>query len=217
MDEFLKSFADKYEKWNDESNFTCSSRIIPVGESFSPQQWVVHGEVVFDILKNARSFALTECLCRTHYNRCTSPRDVCFLIDDFSDKGVAHKKAWRISLDEAKAVLKKADQHGLVHLALYMPGHKIYALCSCCSCCCHDLQLLLQYHRTDLVARSDYIAVTPQDQCTSCGRCIDRCQFGARKITEGLLEYDPAACMGCGLCISACPEKIIGMQKRQSP
>ena len=44
MDEFLKSFADKYRKWYDESGLEHSLRVIPVRESFSPQQWVIFGE-----------------------------------------------------------------------------------------------------------------------------------------------------------------------------
>jgi Pyruvate/2-oxoacid:ferredoxin oxidoreductase delta subunit len=169
---------------------------------------------VLEALESARSFALTNCVCRTHYKRCDGPREVCFLIDEISDRAVERNRARRITLAEASEVLKKADEHGLVHLTLYMPGGKIYALCSCCACCCHDLRLLRDFHRTDLVARSDYVAVTDPERCKNCGRCTVRCVFGARVLRDGSMEFYPEACLGCGLCVSACPEKATVMVLR---
>jgi len=214
MDEYLSGYADKYAKWRKEGGFTCSSKVIPVKESLLAQQWVLPAEQVLLLLEIARSFALTDCVCRTHYGRCDNPRDVCFLIDELSDRAVERNRARRITRAEASEVLKKADEHGLVHLTLFMPGRKIYALCSCCACCCHDLQLLREYCRTDLVARSDYVAVTDPERCIHCGKCTYRCVFGARELRDGVMEYRPSACLGCGLCISACPEKATVMAIR---
>ena len=59
MDEFLKSFSDKYDKWREEGDFEFSSKVIPVKESLVTQQWVLPSEQVLEILKNARSFALS--------------------------------------------------------------------------------------------------------------------------------------------------------------
>ena len=214
MDKYLKSYVDKYADWRKGGTFTYSSRVIPVRESFEAKQWVLPREQVLQILENARTFALADCLCRTHYGRCNKPRDVCFLIDDLADKTIAHGKARKLSLPEAADRLRMADAHGLVHLALYMPGHQIYALCSCCDCCCHDLQLLKTYHRRDLVARSDYEAVTDPSRCTACGLCIGRCVFDARTMHDEKLACNPALCLGCGLCVSACPEHAIVMRRR---
>lgn len=215
MDEFLKSYVDKYAGWKKSSEFPYSSKVIPVQESFSPKQWVLPQEQALSILLEARSFALTDCTCRNHYHRCDKPLDVCFLIDDLADKAVSHGKARRITLAEAEKTLRKCDEHGLVHMAYYQPGSRMYAFCSCCACCCHDLQLLLQHDRKDLVARSAYIARTDPDLCTSCGLCADRCVFGARKMQDGKAEYNPASCLGCGLCVSPCPEHAITMEQRK--
>jgi ferredoxin len=214
MDEYLIGYADKYDRWRTEGDFTISSRVIPVHQSLAAQQWILPAEQVMQVIRNAQSFALTDCVCRTHYARCNKPRDVCLLLDELSDKAVEHNKARRISIDQASEVLKRAGDHGLVHMTLFMPGHKIYALCSCCACCCHDLQLLLKYGRRDLVARSDYAAVTDQDLCNHCGTCVDRCVFGARTFNNGVMTYDAAACLGCGLCVSICPTKANAMQER---
>jgi len=217
MDGFLKSFSDKYDRWREKGNFEFSSKVIPVKESLAARQWVLPGEQALEILKNARSFALADCLCRTQYARCRKPREVCLLIDELSDKEVGHDRARRITFAEAAEVLKKADEHGLIHMTLYMPGRKIYALCSCCACCCHDLQLILDYHRHDLMVRSDYVAVTDQERCTGCGKCVERCVFGTRSLCDGTIEFDSGACIGCGLCVSVCPEQATVMNLREQP
>jgi len=214
IDEYLKTYADRYESWRKGGAFTYSSKVIPARESFRPRQWILPREQVLQVLKDARSFALTDCDCRTHYARCDKPRDVCFLIDEASDKAVERGKARRISLADAAVVLQKSDKHGLVNLTLFMPGHRIYALCSCCACCCHDLQLLKKFHRTDLVARSDYVSVTDTIACTGCGLCIDRCVFDARRMQENRMKFDAGACLGCGLCVSACPEHAVTLNMR---
>lgn len=215
MDEYLKGYVDKYEDWRKSGSFTHSSRVIPVQKSFTPKQWVLPVEQVLQILEKARSFALTDCICRTHYNRCDKPRDVCLLLDDLADKAVLSGKARWLTITEACERLHGAERSGLVHMALYMPGNKIYALCSCCACCCHDLQLLLRFNRKDLVCRSDYVAETDPDRCNSCTLCIHRCVFGARKIENGVCTYDPDLCLGCGLCVSICPENATIMKKRE--
>ena len=214
MDDYLKSYVTKYEEWRQEGTFSFSSKVIPVKESFLATQWILPSQQVLQILEYARSFALAKCICRTHYSRCDKPKEVCFLIDEWSDKAVKHNTARRISLPDASAVLKEADNHGLVHLTLYMPNHSIYALCSCCPCCCHDLQLLINYNRTDLLIRSDYIAVTDTERCIHCGKCIDRCVFNARSMNDNKLEYNNLSCFGCGLCVSICPENATKMQER---
>jgi ferredoxin len=57
------------------------------------------------------------------------------------------------------------------------------------------------------------IATTTTDgsKCIACGKCVDRCHFGARDIREGKLEFNKDLCFGCGLCVSTCPSKAISL------
>jgi ferredoxin len=169
---------------------------------------------VMEILKNARSVALQNCLCRTHYNRCDKPLEVCFVLNEVGDKFVAKGMARHVSLAEAAEVLRKANENGLVHLSLYMPDHQVFALCSCCPCCCHDLQIVKLYDRKDLMVRSDYVAVTDAYACIHCGECASRCAFGARVFQDEKMEYNSAGCLGCGLCVTVCPAGATFMQPR---
>jgi len=206
-DQFLEKYLEKYDKWLNAGEISYASKVVPVRESVDAQQWIMPSEQALEILRNAETIALTNCICRSHYQRCDHPLDVCFLLDEIAVKYVEKQNAWHVSLEEAEAVLRNANKRGLVHLSFYMPGNKMYAFCSCCDCCCHDLQLMRRYGRSDIIARSEYVVTTDMETCSDCGECIDRCFFGARIWNEEKMDYNPEACYGCGLCITICPEE----------
>ena len=117
---------------------------------------------------------------------------------------------------EAVDILKKANQSGLIHLSLYMPDHEIFALCSCCPCCCHVLQIVKNYDRKDLLVRSEYKAIIISEDCIHCGECFDRCVFSAIILQDGIMEYNADECLGCGLCVSSCPAEAISMEPHET-
>jgi Pyruvate/2-oxoacid:ferredoxin oxidoreductase delta subunit len=205
MDDFLSTRLDKYTAWLDDRKIAYSSKIVPVRESLENKQWILPTEQVLEIIASAATIALTDCLCRSHYKKCDHPVDVCILLNQYGRKCIDKGQGREISLDEAARVLDTANRQGLVHLSLYRPDHQLYALCSCCSCCCHDLQLLLDYKQDTLVVHADYAAQTDMDQCIHCGECIARCAFKARKLENDAMVYNTKNCYGCGLCVTTCP------------
>jgi ferredoxin len=214
MDYFLKDRLVKYDAWLDRGLISFSSKIVPVRESLAARQWVLPSEQVLDVFRNAQSIAVQNCGCRLHYSRCGKPLEVCFLLNETGEHSITKGRARSVSLSEAVDITRKADQYGLVHLTLYQPDHEIYALCNCCPCCCHDLQLMKCYNRRELVARSEYVAVTDRDSCTDCGTCVERCVFDARTFDDGRMLYNPDLCLGCGLCVTVCPVHATCMEPR---
>lgn len=213
-DAFLDERLARSDRWVREGRIPFSSKVIPVHESLSAQQWVLPTAQAVEILRNSRSFALTHCVCRSHYQRCDNPTEVCFLINDEADRQVTEGTAHRIPLEQAVTVLGEANVRGLVHLTIYNPEQYPFALCSCCPCCCHELQFLRVCGRGDLIAHSDYAAQTDPQACTHCGTCVERCPFGARTSQEGRMSYDAGACYGCGLCVTTCPAGATTMARR---
>ncbi len=214
-DPFLTSRVTQYDRWLEEGQIAHSSRVIPVSESIDPNQWVLPSEQAMEILREAESVAVQNCECRSHYRRCDHPLEVCLLLNEIGDRAVAREEARHVSLTEAEGILMEARQSGLVHLSIYMPDHQVFALCSCCSCCCHDLQIVKFLGREELMVHSDYLAVTDTDLCTDCGVCAERCVFGARTYGGDQLAYWPEDCMGCGLCVTICPVEAITMTLRE--
>jgi len=50
-------------------------------------------------------------------------------------------------------------------------------------------------------------------RCTSCKRCTEECPFGAFDEDEkGTPKPNPARCRRCGICMGACPERIISFK-----
>ena len=214
-DHDLTSRFHRYDKYLKERKIPTSSRVIPVEQALEAKQWIIPTEKAIEILREARSFAFTDCGCRVAYRRCSNPTDTCLLIGKIADLTVQKGLARRISLQDAEQVLKRANDHGLIHLTIYTPGQGVYALCSCCECCCHDLQIMKKFGRPDFVAKSEYIAQTDFNQCSQCGECVDRCVFEARTMVGERLLYDPKKCFGCGLCVTTCPTGAINLVERQ--
>lgn len=214
-DSNLEERLARYDRWLQAGQVPFASKVVPVRESLTAQQWVVPTEQVVEFLRNARSFALVDCVCRSHYKRCDNPVEVCFLINDAADRRVAEGRGRHVSLDEAQRLLRQANERGLVHLTIYNPEQYVYAICSCCSCCCHELQFLRLYGRSDLIARSEYVAQTDEEACTHCGDCVARCVFGARAWEDGYMRYDAAVCYGCGLCVTVCPADATTLHRRE--
>lgn len=210
-DAFLEKRLARYDQWLNTDQISFSSKVIPVSASLEANQWVLPTEQVMALIGKAASVAVQPCECRTHYQRCDKPLEVCLLLNEVADKLVAKGEARHVDLVQAAEILKKANQSGLVHLGLYRPDHEMFALCSCCACCCHDLQIVKQYDRKDLMVRSEYTAATDAEACTHCGACVERCVFDARVFEDGVMTYHTDACLGCGLCVPVCPVEATRM------
>lgn len=215
MDDWLRERVDEYDDWIEKGMIPFSSKVVPIGASLEAKQWVLPSEQVLEFFRNARSIGLGNCVCRSHYKRCDNPRDICFFLNDAADKLIEKGRAQRVSFETARGKLALADEYGLVHMTLYNPKQYPYAICNCCACCCHELQLLRDHGRKDLIGHSEYVAVQDQELCSDCGDCVERCVFGAREYREGNLFYEPERCHGCGLCVTACSTGSIELRRKR--
>jgi Pyruvate/2-oxoacid:ferredoxin oxidoreductase delta subunit len=191
---------------------------IPVNIEIEAEQRVFDVAEVEAMLRSSKYIFLNDCGCRTRHNNCNNPLDTCLAINvslDYPEKGEGVNSR-RITVEEALDVLRRSHEAGLVHMAYVGKGEeKPQLICSCCTCCCHTLGGLLHYGISTQVLTSKLIAEDETQKCISCGKCVERCVFGARTMVDGKLIYDTSRCFGCGLCISRCPTNAIKLVKRR--
>lgn len=53
--------------------------------------------------------------------------------------------------------------------------------------------------------------------CNACAACLKACAHDAIAFIEGKARIDPDRCVGCGRCITVCPEKAIRVQWNEGP
>jgi len=188
---------------------------IPVNVSMRVGQRILDLNELEEILRSATAISQAECGCRKKVGNCIDPMDGCLGINDLADEMIEKKTAERITVEEALEAMKRTHDAGLVHMAYTFEGKdKIEYVCSCCSCCCHSLSAAVRFGYEDHVFSSEYVADQDEDRCESCGVCVDRCQFKARTLIDGHLEFGQDKCFGCGLCVGTCPEEAISLVKR---
>lgn len=168
------------------------------------------------ILENPDHIVVLDCPCRKHKENPCLPLDVCMIVGEpFASFVIQHHpdtSRW-INRDEAITILEEEDARGHVHHAFFKDAMlgRFYAICNCCACCCGAMGA--HQRGTPMLASSGYLAVVAGDECIGCATCEEFCQFGALAIGfDEHMVVDTALCMGCGVCVSKCPEDAIQLE-----
>jgi NAD-dependent dihydropyrimidine dehydrogenase PreA subunit len=129
-------------------------------------------------------------------------------VDFYERNGLGRK----IGVEEALAILRKADEEGLV----LQPSNsqKIANICCCCGCCCGVLRTIKRHPKPATIVSSAFTASADPEFCSGCGTCVPRCQMNAIRIEAGKSAIDQDRCIGCGLCVSTCPTGSVQLVKK---
>jgi Pyruvate/2-oxoacid:ferredoxin oxidoreductase delta subunit len=210
------------EKWSRNYEGTPETpmmRIIPVQESIKTEQKILSYEDVLEMIKTAKIVALQKCACRERLEflgirECNYPIETCIGLNHgaqyFIDRGLARE----ITKDEAKKLLKKFNQLGLVHITEnYQDGDHGW-ICNCCSCCCVVLCGITQWDNPRAVGAANFVATIKNlENCEQCGTCVKNCKFQAVMMNETGPVIDQNKCMGCGICVVNCTSKTIDLKR----
>jgi len=196
-----------------DSKHIAAGIALPIYEEIQLKNTVLNLDSVKRYLNKAKKIAVKDCICRTKRKHCEAPVNNCLLLNDAADLSFLKGSAHEVSVDEALCIVEKAHDAGLVPMAYIRTDtpkpEGVNFICNCCSCCCGTIGLPLKYGIAPHILKSIATTTTDGSQCNSCGVCVDRCHFGARKVVNGKLDYDKDLCFGCGLCVSTCPTKAI--------
>ncbi len=211
---------DKAKDWTEGElkEYTNKYKVItiPVQLEIRGKQRVLNLTEVERILSEAELIALGECYCRKKVKRCNSPVDTCLSLNKTAQELINRGSAVKVNIQRALRTLKRAHETGLVHVTATIAGkERPEYVCSCCSCCCHSLSGLIRFGIINAVTYSEYIASNNTQSCINCGKCVQRCQFKARTLQDGIMRFDQTRCFGCGLCVTTCPSGSISLVSRE--
>ncbi len=55
------------------------------------------------------------------------------------------------------------------------------------------------------------VAIVNKDECIGCGVCVDACPSDAIKMVDDLAVIEEELCVDCGACVDECPNGAISM------
>jgi ferredoxin len=179
------------------------------------QSVVLDYERATHIIDSASCITVGTCYCRhkmEHVGKaCQAPQDVCLTFNSAAESLAKHKIAKQISKDEAKAVLDRCVDYGLVQIGDNIQN-EVNWMCNCCGCCC---EAILAYKKLGYRRKinSNFFASVDQSKCVGCGACAKKCPVDAIKIIDKKAVVDQEICIGCGVCHRVCKE--ISMERRK--
>jgi len=198
-----------------DSQHIAAGIALPVYEEIQLKNTVLNLDSVKRYLTRADRIAVMPCSCRTKRKNCDHPVDNCLTLNDAAEKFIERGSAREASVEEALNIVEEAHRAGLVPMAYIRTDtprpQGVNFICNCCSCSCGTLGVSLKLGKDVHLLKSIATTTTDASKCASCGACVERCNFGARKMVEGKLSYDKDLCFGCGLCVSVCPTKAISL------
>jgi electron transport complex protein RnfB len=191
-------------------------RTVPINRQLVADYPVAPFEDVLQIIESQSKIAVAPCVCRTTTKlagkECEKPVENCFSFGSHAEYYVENGMGRYITIDEAKDIVKKNEEAGLVMQPFN--SQKVGGMCSCCGDCCGVLRSLKMHPSPAEMVQSNYFARVDETECTGCETCVERCQIDAIEVVDGISTIDLNRCIGCGLCVTTCPVDAIELIKK---
>ena len=200
------------------------ARIIPIEKELTvSQEKVLPLHEASKIIDEQDIISLSECPCKLEKAllgdpcKTSSDRFRCLHFGNIGRYFIEHGFGKSISREEAKVILKEAEEEGLVHKTFHDDfsfDQKENSICNCCKCCCILFQ---SYYRGILAFHTitSYIAKIDESKCIGCGICVDKCPIEAVSLIDGIANNDKHKCIGCGVCVHHCPENARSLERTE--
>ncbi len=206
-----------------ETEAGTSIKILPIDKTIEvPDEFILPSQNIEEIIQKFDDIAVGYCFCRQRRQvlgeACSTdaPTLNCFTFGKSARHTVAQGFAQPITKDEARKIMKEAEEAGLVHKAFHPNSKEARpetSICNCCKDCCDTINLWRD-GAFPLINSTYYLSVIDGNTCSGCGTCVDLCPTDAIALNEeGVAQRDEEACFGCGVCARSCPEEAISLKE----
>jgi len=194
-------------------------RFLPVAGALGAHPAALPADRLEAVLERFDTFGVGYCQCRTSSlvagHGCDRPIEVCTVMGQWAKQGIEDGWLRPVSKQDVLAIKHNAEAHGLVTWVMNVESTQGQASCSCCGCCCKAMRMVNEYSAPGAIAPPHFMPHFDAQACTHCGRCARNCPMGAITVDTQArsLAHEPARCIGCGLCLVACPtQKAIRLE-----
>ncbi|MCP4138077.1 MAG: 4Fe-4S dicluster domain-containing protein [bacterium] len=200
-------------------------RTVPIMKSLTHEIHVSAFDDACEILKKMNTIIVTDCVCAEQRgliaDACPNPKEVCFMFGSMAQYYIDNNMGRQVDADEAIAIVKKAQEAGLVTQPATSQNPS--GMCNCCGDCCAVLASTKIHPKPAELVFSNHFAVVDPDCCISCENCLDPCPMDAISMNDdaiAAINYD--RCIGCGVCVLSCSSDAISLslkpeEKRRVP
>ena len=171
-------------------------RVIPIESAIDGNSRKASYEEVSYYLNENTIFSVSDCSCRTVREAMGEgcghlKEDMCIQLGHAAEYYIRTGRGREITREEAFAIIKRAEENGLMHQIPNTDGPgKTHAICNCCGCSCLSLRTAEMFINTDMV-RSNYVSHIDKDKCVACGECVEACPVNALQLGQKICGKTP--------------------------
>ena len=189
-----------------------------------PNRDVLLLDEALEMVDAATDFVIIPCDCKTLVMACDYPTEVCVRLDEGARRTLEHGHGRQVTKEEMKQIVVGAHRAGLMQTGWreWRSMGRVFGFCNCCDCCCYPIRAGEKLGMHQVWPRAHHIADRDMDKCEHCGVCARRCHFdafyrdGTKVMVDGkprkTIAFNPDLCIGCGLCVTTCPDEAITMR-----
>jgi len=191
---------------------------VPVNQEIEHKTTIVPLSELKEVIRKSDYIAVGTCICR-HQGALlgkpsTKPVNNCMILGESAHFATERGFTTRMTPDEAIKRLEEAEEAGLIHSYANSPDLYTNLLCNCYKDLCMIIKGVSRSPVPSQSVNARWVIKINEEDCTACEACIPRCQMDALKMVDGKLAREELRCIGCGICMWACPTDALVLQPR---